>query len=108
MVALLIAPGFAGGSPLGSASTCSMPLTTWPQTVYCLSRKRASSKQMKNWLLAEFGALVRAIEQTPRTWGSALNSALRSGFFEPPMPVPCGQPPCAMKPGITRWNFTPS
>ena len=32
-----------------------MPLSTSPQTVYWLSRKRASSKQMKNWLLALFG-----------------------------------------------------
>ena len=54
-VAFTILPGSRGGSPLGSASTFSMPSTTWPQTVYCLSRKRASSKQMKNWLLAECG-----------------------------------------------------
>ena len=32
---------------------------------------------MKNWLLAEFGSLVRAIEQTPRTCGSAENSCLQ-------------------------------
>jgi hypothetical protein len=37
-----------------------------------------------------------------------LNSALRSGLSEPPMPVPVGSPPCAMKPSITRWNTTPS
>ena len=56
-VALAILPGLRGGSPLGSASTCSMPLSTTPQTVYCRSRKRASSKLMKNWLLAEFALL---------------------------------------------------
>ena len=47
-------------------------------------------------------ALERAMEQTPRTCGSAENSALRFGFLEPPMPVPVGSPPCAMKPSITR------
>jgi hypothetical protein len=45
---------------------------------------------MKNCELAEFGALVRAIEQTPRTCGSLENSALRSGRSEPPDPVPVG------------------
>ena len=39
-----------------------MPSITLPQTVYCLSRKRASSKQMKNWLLALFGLCARAID----------------------------------------------
>ena len=43
---------------------------------------------MKNWLLAEFGSLVRAIEQTPRTCGSAENSAFRFGLYEPPVPLP--------------------
>ena len=33
-VALTILPGSRGGSPTGRASTCSMPLSTWPQTVY--------------------------------------------------------------------------
>jgi len=95
-------PGARGGSPLGSASTNSMPDVTSPHTVYWRSRKRASSKQMKNWLLALFGALVRAIEQTPRTCGTSLNSAFRSGRSLPPVPVPLGQPPCAMKLGMTR------
>ena len=73
--------GLAGGSPLLILSTFSMPSMTLPQTVYCLSRNRASSKQMKNWLLAEFGFCERAIEQTPRTCGSALNSAGRFGML---------------------------
>ena len=47
-----------------------MPETTLPHTVYCLSRKRASSKQMKNWLFALFGLCARAIEAVPRTCGS--------------------------------------
>lgn len=59
-------PGVRGGSPLGRESTASMPLVTFPQTVYFRSRKLASSKQMKNWLFAELGSLDRAIEQTPR------------------------------------------
>ena len=32
--ALTILPGSLGGSPFGSASTCSMPSVTSPQTVY--------------------------------------------------------------------------
>ena len=39
-VALTILPGSRGGSPTGSASTCSMPLSTSPQTVYWRSRNR--------------------------------------------------------------------
>src|SRR5688500_3530786 len=108
MVALTILPGLAGGSPAGSESTCSMPLSTSPQTVYWLSRKVASSRQMKNWLLALSGSDVRAIEQTPRTCGSELNSAFKLGRSDPPMPMPLGSPPWAMKPGITRWKMTPS
>src|SRR4029079_3813361 len=81
---------------------------TSPHTVYWPSRKVASSKQMKNWLLAELGLDERALEHTPRTCGASENSAFRLGFLEPPMPVPVGSPPWAMKPGITRWNTTPS
>ena len=33
-VAFTILPGLRTGSPVGSASTCSMPLSTSPQTVY--------------------------------------------------------------------------
>src|SRR3546814_6139981 len=97
-----ILPGFAGGSPLGRASTCSMPSITSPHTVYWRSRNVASSKQMKNWLFALFGLAERAIEQTPRTWGSLLTSAGRLGRSDPLMPVPVGSPPCALKPGIKR------
>src|SRR5262245_47852320 len=105
--ALTILPGLRGGSPLGSASTFSMPDSTTPHTVYWRSRKRASSKQMKNWLLAEFGSLVRAIEQTPRTCGSLENSCFRFGFDDPPVPLKfLPSPPCAMKPSMTRWNGT--
>ena len=54
------------------------------------------------------GVGVRAIDTVPRTCGSLENSALRSGRSDPLVPVPLGSPPCAMKPGMTRWNFTPS
>ena len=50
---------------------------------------------------------ARAMEQMPRTCGSALNSCFRFGYFEPPMPVPVGSPPWAMKPSMTRWNTMP-
>ena len=40
--------------------------------------------------------------------GSDENSCLMFGLDEPEVPVPVGSPPWAMKPGITRWNTTPS
>src|SRR6478735_329935 len=107
IVALTILSGSLTGSPRLIWSTCSMPSITLPQTVYWLLRKLASSKQMKNWLSPESGLLARAIDTVPRTWGSRLNSAL-SFFPDPPVPVPCGHPVCAMKPSITRWNTMPS
>src|SRR5213075_2325274 len=82
-VALMIFPGSRGGSPTGSASTCSMPLSTSPQTVYWRSRKFESAVTMKNWLLALSGSCERAIEATPRLCGALENSALRLGRSEP-------------------------
>src|SRR5271168_3299566 len=41
-------------------------------------------------LKAEFNA-------EPHVRGTVLNSAFRSGYFDPPVPVPFGQPVCAMK-----------
>src|SRR3546814_17861604 len=76
-----------------------MPDVTSPHTVYWPSRKPASSKQMQNCELALLGFIVRAIEQTPRTLCSRLNSAGSSGLSEPPVPVPVGSPPCALVPG---------
>ena len=108
------------GSPRLILSTLSMPSMTWPQTVYWRLRKAASSKQMKNCELAEFGFCERAIEQVPRAWFMLENSALRSGLSEPPMPARDGlnylppdlpnftSPVCAMKPSMTRWKTTPS
>ena len=80
-IALTILPGSRGGSPLGSASISSMPSVTSPQTVYCPSRKRASSKQMKNCELAEFG--LRWCAPSSRRRGRAArveNSAFRFGL----------------------------
>src|SRR5581483_10150612 len=82
MAPLLCSPPFL------IASTCSMPDTTLPQTVYWRSSHGESSKQMKNWLLALLGLLLRAIETVPRTCFSFENSALRSGRSELPVPVP--------------------
>ena len=39
---------------------------------------------------------------------SATGNAKVQKGFEPLVPVPVGSPPCAMNPGITRWNTTPS
>ena len=50
-----ILSGSCTGSPRLILSTLSMPSMTWPQTVYWRLRKPASSKQMKNCELAEFG-----------------------------------------------------
>src|ERR1700754_1689004 len=105
--ALMILSGSFTGSPRLILSTFSMPEVTLPHTVYWLLRKEASSKQMKNWLSPESGLAARAIDVVPRTCGSLLNSAL-SFLPEPPVPVPCGHPVCAMKPSMTRWNTMPS
>ena len=43
---------------------------------------------MKNCELAEFGSEVRAMPTMPRAYGTLENSALRSGYFEPPVPLP--------------------
>src|SRR5206468_10846215 len=101
-LALMIFPGSRGGSPTGSASTYSMPLSTSPQTVYCRSRNGESSVTMKNWLLALSGFCERGSDPTPRLCDAFENSAFRFGLSEPCIPVPVGSPPCAMKPGITR------
>src|ERR1019366_7294065 len=61
IVALTILSGLLTGSPRLILSTFSMPSITLPQAVYWLSRKRASSKQMKNWLSPEAGLAARAI-----------------------------------------------
>src|SRR5690606_7004292 len=82
-----ILSGSCTGSPRLILSTFSIPSITWPQIEYCRLRKPASSKQMKNCELAEFGFWARAIEQVPRPWFMFENSAWRSGLLEPPMPA---------------------
>ncbi len=65
-----ILPGLRGGSPLGSASTASMPsIDLAPHRVLGDRGSDASSRQMKNWLLAVFGVRSAAIEHMPRTCG---------------------------------------
>src|SRR5258706_10622050 len=54
-------------SPFLMASMCSMPSVTRPHTVYLPSSQGEVSKQMKNWLFAESGLLLRAMAQVPRT-----------------------------------------
>ena len=62
---------------------------------------------MKNWELAEFGSLARAMPTMPRLNGVCENSAARFGYFDLPVPSKfCPSPVCAMKPSITRWNGT--
>jgi hypothetical protein len=51
-----------------------MPLTTSPHTEYCRSSHGASSKQMKNWLLALLGLAVRAAETVPRLCDELLDA----------------------------------
>src|SRR5215831_1671893 len=101
ILAEMMRSGSATGSPRLILSTFPMPSVTWPQTVYLPLRKGASAKQMQNWLSPESGDCARAIDTVPRRCGSLLNSAL-SFLPEPPVPVPWGQPVCAMKPSMTR------
>ena len=49
---------------------------------------------------AGMAAGFRAGEQHKHSWYMA-------AFALPLVPVPVGSPPCAMKPGITRWNLMP-
>src|SRR5688572_22319810 len=107
MLARTIRVGCAGGSPTAIWSTAAIPSTTRPKALYLWSSLNVGPSMMKNWLLAELGTSVRAIDVTPRRWGKSLNSAARSGSFDPPAPVPVGSPPWAMKPGITRWKASP-
>ena len=68
-------PDLRGGSPWAMPSTRSMPSVTSPHTVYWPSRKRASAKQMKNWLSPLFGFCERAMPTVPRLNGVLVNSA---------------------------------
>jgi hypothetical protein len=61
-----------------------MPAVTFPRR-YIAYQESARRQQMKNCELAEFTSCARAMEQVLATCGSALNSALRLGYFEPPV-----------------------
>ena len=74
-------------SPRLIASTTSCPAMTLPTTVYWPSRCGAGANMMKNWLLAEFGSIDRAMPTVPFSKGWAENSAGRSGMSEPPVPA---------------------
>ena len=79
-------------APLLIASTTSCPATTSPTTVYWPSRCGAGANMMKNWLLAEFGSIERAMPTVPLSKCSPENSAGRSGRSEPPVPArPCAE-----------------
>ena len=71
---LIILSGFEtepfGPSPFLILSTNSIPSTTLPKTVYCLSRCGASSKHIKNWLLALFGSEDLARSSDPNSANS--------------------------------------
>ena len=74
----------------------------------------ARERQMKNWLPAESGSASRAIEITPKSWGSELGSS-GSQYPGPPSPVPVGSPPwmtngslVRASNGTMRWKITPS
>src|ERR1700680_61167 len=96
-----------GGAFL-SLSITSIPDTTSPITVYWPFRLGASANMKKNCELAVSTLSPRrAIPTMPRLNGTLENSALRFGYFEPPVPLKFWPSPvCAMKPSMTRWNGT--
>src|SRR5947209_5844713 len=102
-----ILSGSCTGSPRLILSTTSMPDTTSPTTVYLPFRNEPSPNMMKNCEFAESLLAERAMPTMPRLNGTLENSALRFGYFEPPVPLKfLPSPVCAMKPSITRWNGT--
>ena len=95
------------GSPFLILST--RPCPRRPRRSRCTGRSGgAVAEQMKNCGWPSSGRPARhadaaALERL------CVNSALRFGNFEPPVPLPFWPSPvCAMKPAITRWNGTPS
>ena len=75
------------GSPFLILSTNSIPFTTLPKAEYCLSKCGAESKHIKNWLFALSGFAERAADTIPLVCAISVNSALRSGRSEPPVPA---------------------
>ncbi|MNP20125.1 hypothetical protein D3C76_1126860 [compost metagenome] len=61
---------------------------------------------MKNWLVAELGLEVRAIDRVPRTFFKPLLASFLIGSLVSFCCI-CAvkPPPWAMKPGITRWKM---
>ena len=77
-----------------------------PKTVYWLSRKRASARQMWNYDPALSGFEERAIASVPRWCGRALNSAFNR-YPGPPVPVHGVAAP-ARRPSSTQIKRRPS
>ena len=55
----------------------------------------------------------RAMEIAPRVCDRGFSTPLAENspwmvLSEPPRPVPCGSPPCIMKPAMIRWKVRPS
>jgi len=70
------------------------------------SRKALSATLMKNWLVAESGFEVRAIDSVPRTLcRPLLASFLIGGLVSFCAICAVNPPPWTMKPGITRWKI---
>jgi hypothetical protein len=71
-----------------------------------LSRKSLSLTLMKNWLVAESGTEVRAMDRVPRTLCRPLLASFLIGAL---VSFCCicevKPPPWTMKPGITRWKI---
>ncbi|MNC66841.1 hypothetical protein D3C75_1172860 [compost metagenome] len=62
-----------------------------------------SATLMKNWLVAEFGSEVRAIDRVPRVFCRPLPASLRIGSRVGFCTIcSVNPPPWTMKPGITR------
>src|SRR6202165_196602 len=96
------------GGAFFNLSITSIPDTTSPITVYWPLRLGPSANMKKN---CEFAVSTlsprRAMPTMPRLNGTLENSALRLGYFEPPVPLKFWPSPvCAMKPSMTRWNGT--
>src|ERR1700676_1325 len=96
------------GGAFFNLSITSIPDTPSPITVYWPLRLGPSANMKKN---CEFAVSTlsprRAMPTMPRLNGTLENSALRLGYFEPPVPLKFWPSPvCAMKPSMTRWNGT--
>ena len=90
-----------GGSPLAGCRHVHPALDLPPDGV--LAVEEAGIVEADEDVLVGLG--VRAIEVVPRT-RLAAELGLEVREVGPLVPVPVGLLPCAMKPGITRWNGT--